>query len=927
MQPGTRLGPYEIISALGAGGMGEVYKAADTRLNRTVAIKVLPEHFSENADMKQRFEREAQAIASLNHPHICTLYDVGRQDSVNFLVMEYLEGESLAQRISRGAIPLEEALPIAIAIADALDKAHNKGVTHRDLKPGNVMLTATGAKLLDFGLAKVRQQSPASGSSRVGATGMLPDTSATTPGTILGTMQYMAPEQLSGEEADARSDIFAFGALLYEMVSGKKAFEGKSQAHLIAAIVSVDPEPLSAVQPMTPPALEFVVKRCLAKDREERLQTAWDLLSQLKWIAEGGTQVGLAAPVSALRRKQSRMARLALTGAAALLILVGVPALLSMRGSETLKENRFLIGVPDMPTAEAVSISPDGRLVAYSARDGASTSIFVRPVAVEVPQKLPGTEGAGRLFWAPDNRTIAFFAGGKLRRIEADGGRPQNICETPDMLGGSWNEQNTIIFASSQGLMRVLATGGQPAPLPKMQEKRTEPVFLPDGHHYLFLSSSDKPENAAIFAGSIDSPDSNRVVAAQSNAIYVKQGYLFYHREGTLFAQAFNAKSLSVSGEPQRIADGLPYGKAGAAAFAASQTGILIYRNDPPQAGGGGASNGNLLPQAPLLWVDRMGRKAEQVADSSPWAGLDLSPDGRRSAVHRHDPEGGDIWIFETGVTAPSKFTFDAAQDNSSPVWSPDGTSIAFASKRNGKSGLYLKRADNTRNEELLVELDTTATPMGWSPDGKLLVYSTRDPRTEGDIWALPIADKKPISILQTSADERNPQVSPDGKWIAYSSNESGRTEIYIKSFPEGPAKIQVSVDGGLFPRWRRDGKELYFLNPISMGNMMATEIRMSDSSVQRTVPEVLFQTQFINGAHGGPYHAYAVAANGQRFLINQFETPQALYASGAVGRGRNATLTFILPGVIADRHSMNSSAIGSAPITVVLHWTALLQK
>ena len=363
MQPGTRLGPYEVLSALGAGGMGEVYKAADTRLNRTVAIKVLPAHFSENAEMKQRFEREAQAIASLNHPHICTLYDVGRQDSVNFLVMEYLEGESLAQRISRGPIPLEEALPIAIAIADALDKAHNKGVTHRDLKPGNVMLTATGAKLLDFGLAKVKQQSPASADSRVAAT-MTTDSSTTTPGTILGTMQYMAPEQLSGEEADARTDIFAFGALLYEIVSGKKAFEGKSQAHLIAAIVSVDPEPLSKVQPMTPPALEYVVKRCLAKDREQRLQTAWDLLSQLKWIADGGTQVGLAAPLSAMRRKQSRLARLALTAAAALLILVGIPAILSLRGNESVTDNRFLIDVPDMPTPEAISISPDGRLVA-----------------------------------------------------------------------------------------------------------------------------------------------------------------------------------------------------------------------------------------------------------------------------------------------------------------------------------------------------------------------------------------------------------------------------------------------------------------------------------------------------------------------------------------------------------------------------------
>jgi Tol biopolymer transport system component len=583
-----------------------------------------------------------------------------------------------------------------------------------------------------------------------------------------------------------------------------------------------------------------------------------------------------------------------------------------------------------MPAAEAVSISPNGRLVAYSARDGSSTSVFVRPIAVEFAQKLPGTEGAGRLFWAPDNRTIAFFANGQLKRIEADGGRPQSICETPDLQGGSWNEENTIIFASTQGVMRVLATGGQPTPLPKAQEARAEPLFLPDGHHYLFLSSSDKPENSAIFAGSIDSADATRLVAAQSNAVYAEPGYLLYHQRGTLYAQAFNAKSLSLSGEPLRVAEGLPYGKGGAAAFAASQTGVLIYRNNPPSSiSAGGSTVGALLPRTPLIWVDRSGRKAEETGEASSWAGVDLSPDGRRSAVHRHDAEGGDVWLFETGVTAPSKFTFNAAQDNSSPVWSPDGTHIAFGSKRGGKSGLYLKLSDNTRNEELLIESDAAAAPMAWSPDGKLLVYSTQDPKTAGDIWALPIADtKKPIAILQTSADERNPQVSPDGKWIAYSSNESGRTEIYIKSFPEGPAKIQVSVDGGVFPRWRRDGKELYFLNPLSLGNMMATEIRVSGSSVQRSVPQALFPTQFVSGIHpGGLYHAYAVSGNGQRFLINQFDTPRALFENGAVARGRGATLTTLLPSIIADRHSTGSSALGSAPITVVMHWTALLPK
>ena len=921
MKPGTRLGPYEVLSPLGAGGMGEVYKATDTRLNRTVAIKVLPAHFSENAEMKQRFEREAQVIAALNHPHICTLYDVGRTDkNVDYLIMEFLEGESLADRISRGPLPLAEALAVAIAIADALDKAHNKGVTHRDLKPGNVMLTARGAKLLDFGLAKQRQD------ARVSESGVAPtalNTSSTTPGTILGTMQYMAPEQLAGQEADTRTDIFAFGATLYEMLTGEKAFQGKSQAHLIAAIVSADPEPPSKKFPTMPPALDYVIKRCLAKDPEQRLQTAWDLLSQLKWIAEGGKDAGLAAPLYALRQKQSRMARLSLFAAGVLALIVAVPAALSLRRAETPEERRFLIAVPDMPEAEAISISPDGRLVAYSARDGASTSVFVRPIASESPQKLPGTEGARRLFWSPDSRTIAFFAEGKLKRIQADGGRPQTIADTPDLHHGSWNSEDVIIFASTQGLMRVPGAGGQTTPLPKTDEVRTEPQFLPDGRQYLFLSSGSKPEDSGIYVGSIDSEKATRVLAGRSNAIYVDPGYLLYHQDGTLFAQPFSARSLALSGEPIRVADGLPVGTLGAAAFAASQTGTLIFRNNPAaQTTAAGTAITDTIPNVPLIMVDRTGKKIRDVGELAAWAGVDLSPDGSRSAAHRHDVGGGDIWIFDDGSAAPSKFTFDANQDNSTPVWSPDGTRIAFGSRRNGKYGLYVKQSDNTRNEELLIESDNAAIPMHWTRQG-LVVYSTRGARTAGDIWAVPVSgEKKPLTILQTPFDERNPQVSPDGTWVAYSSNESGRSEIYIRSFPEGPAKIQVSVNGGVFPRWRADGKELFFMSLVSLGNMMASEIRTAGSSIQRSVPTVLFQSVFVNGTHsGGAYHGYAVTPNGQRFLISQFESVTALYSSGSVARGRGATLTALLQPVIADRHSASTFAGSSYPITVILNW------
>jgi Tol biopolymer transport system component len=921
LQVGTKLGPYKILAAAGAGGMGEVYKAADTRLNRTVAIKVLPARFSEDAEMKQRFEREAQTIAALNHPHICTLYDVGNQDGSEFLIMEYLEGETLAARIARGPMPLNEVLKVAIAIADALDKAHAKGVTHRDLKPGNIMITSGGAKLLDFGLAKLSQNaSPGDGSAEPSSG------NTTTPGMILGTMQYMAPEQLEGKEADARTDIFAFGSILYEMVSGKRAFEGKSRAHLIAAIVSTDPDPLSKVRPETPPALDFLVKRCLAKDPEERLQTAWDLLAQLRWIAEGGTETGM--PVTPAGRRL-RPALLALLAAILVAAVVAIPAFLSYRGPAPL-ETRFLIATPDMPEPAAAAISPDGRSVAYSARDAGATLLFVRPIDNDVPLRLPGTEGTGDLFWSPDSRWIAFFAGGRLKKVQASGGPPENICDTPDMHGGTWNAADVIVFASSKGLQRVKAIGGESTPVATPKDSvPQDPYFLPDGDHFLYLSASAQPDSAAIFAGSLSSSDSTRLVAAHSNAVYAEPGYLLYHREGTLYAQPFSARKLSTTGDAVRIADKLVYGPSGAAGFSASRTGILIFRSNPlppVQAASNATPVGNVM-SLPLVWVERSGKKLAELAGAAGWAGVSLSPNGKRVAVHRHDSDGGDVVIFEPGQTTPAKFTFDAAQDNSAPVWTPDGNQVAFASRRNGKWGIYIKLADNTRNEELLLESDVQVVPMSWSPDGQTLVYWTSGPKTQGDAWALPLrGEKKPFPILNSGADERHPQISPDGRWIAYSSNETGRSEVYVQPFPEG-TKIQISLNGGVYPRWSNGGKEVVFMNLISVGNVMASTVHVTGSAIQRDDPKILFQTGYFNSPHAaGQYLPYAVSADGQRFLLPQVDSPLAVL-QGRGGRGGLAAA--VIGSIAADRHATTSPSPSgtAASINVILNWTTVVKE
>ena len=907
---GTRLGPYEILGAIGAGGMGEVYKARDTRLDRIVAIKVLPPEWASDEKAKERFDREAKTIASLKHPHICVLHDVGSgvvsdpakpeitpDPAFSYLVMEYLEGETLADRLVRGPLPLQEALGVAIAIGDALDKAHRQGVIHRDLKPSNVMLTTSGPKLLDFGLAKSQAALPAA-------------TSVTMPGTILGTMQYMAPEQLDGVEADRRTDIFGFGVVVHEMVTGKKAFEGKSQVLLISAIATSSPPPLSLVQPETPKALDDLVKTCLEKDPADRWQDARDVVAELRWIAEGGSDADLGGPARKGRRTmRAWLVRGAQVAAATTAMLFLWPAYLYVQGPPAPEEVRFrvprnLTAQPDeTQTGNSASggaatfsradsaISPDGRLIVFAARPTPTDTmvLYVRPVDAVTPQRLAGTDDATRPFWSPDSGSIAFVSKGKLKKVLAAGGRPQDICDVPDFAGGTWNSDDTILFGSASGVYRVSGQGGTPTAITTVEQTENGhlwPHFLPDGRHYLFLAKSGDASKSGVHVGALDSKDHARVLAVDSNAVYADPGVLVFERAGTVYAQPFNGGTLALSGEPTRIADEVSFETStGKGDFDVSRNGVLIYYVSSTGAGAVGED----AFEFQLQWADR---SAQPVAPVGPWGiyrGVEISPNGLRVAVHRHDGTGGDIWIMEPPPQAPKRITFDATQDNSAPIWSPEGDRIVFTSKRNGKLGLYVTRSDGSGTDgDLLFESDLPKAPMSWSPDGKRLVFWMHDPKTLGDIWILPMeGDKKPVPFLASSKNETHPQVSPDGKWIAYTSELTGRKEVYVQPFPTGTGRWQISPDAGLggdWPRWRKDSQALYFhalgnagaygpwtnsaaiLGPVSEASIKAT-----GGSIEAGTPKEALRFLALRYSHpGSDYHTYGVSADGQKFLAFQ---------------------------------------------------------
>jgi eukaryotic-like serine/threonine-protein kinase len=909
LPPGAELGPYRITQVVGTGGMGHVYRAIDTRLNRTVAIKVLRNELATDPQFRERFEREAKAIAALAHPHICTLHDVRTENGVDFLVLEYLEGETLAARLAKGALPFADALRHAIEIAGALVAAHRSGVAHRDLKPANIVLTKSGAKLLDFGLAK-NVTSPI---RDVGEAGTLaPDVTA--QGTILGTVQYMSPEQLEGRPADARSDIFAFGAVVYEMVTGRKPFVGTSPASVISAILKDDPPPLDTSQPRTPALLDHIIRRCLAKDPDERWQTAVDLARELQWMASAGSAVE-SAPLSAsvarprggvLTTARAAWAGAVLTLAAALGLLAYVATRSPERDSAV---TRFSAPLPNgvtlaglttrtgnAVTVSALAISRDGRRIAFVAQSPDGTRrVWMRSLDRLDAQPVPGTEGATGPFWSPDGRRLAFFADGKLKRIDIGSGTPVSICDAPSSNAGSWNEDDVILFSvnrstTSAVLARVSASGGTPVPVTDTVPggRHSRPVFLPDGRHFLYYAFTPTPQNPhrpkhPVLIGSLDSTVHKELVVPDAMNVSYSRGHVLFLRASTLMAQPFDMRTLSLSGTAFPVAEQVatqPISPTDAL-FAASDTGVLVYQSGAPSS------------TSELVWFDRVGRRNGSIGEPANYAGLSLSPDETRLAVTVLSPSGaeGDIWIYLTGGGPPARFTFDTALETTS-VWSPDGRTIAFGVRRVPEVQVVLKPAVGGPEQPLtLTPARETGrntiegpgrAPSDWSPDGRhLLLFAG------GDLWQAALSSG--LTMTPWWASQRgfmiNGQFDHTGRWVAYQSSESGALEVYVAAFADPGVKRQISSGGGVLPRWRGDGKELYFLAPDD--TLMAATVASTESTFDVTGIRPLFKTRrkLLQNATGYPY---AVSTDGTRFLINTTPEQQA-----------------------------------SEPLTVVLNWTA----
>jgi len=898
---GTRLGPYQIVAPLGAGGMGEVYRARDTKLGRDVAIKILPDAFVADPDRVARFQREAQLLAALNHPNIAAIYGLDETDGKTAIVLELVEGETLEARLNslrtKGSrLPLDEALPIARQIAEALEAAHEKGVIHRDLKPANIKITAQGAvKVLDFGLAKMAEPSGTSGSAGLSMSPTL-SVHATFAGVILGTAAYMSPEQARGRPVDKRTDIWAFGCVLFEMIAGRQTFDaGDTVSDAVAAILKTEPD-WSALPADTPVRVRALLRRCLQKDPLRRLRDIGDARLELDDVV---TDPLPSAPVGVAKRSRTSAwlawsiagvlgLALAAVGTAYVMIPRAQPAVVRLQ--VLAPEGRFDTNVGNNGLNSG-TISPDGRKLAFIIAP--KQQIWIRPIGSLTATPLAGSDGAAPdLFWSPDSQYLGFFAQGKVKKIDVGGGPPQTLCTVQSGRGGAWNRDGIIVFGQLTGpLMQVSASGGEPSvaiKAPAADDALWNPSFLPDGRHVLFRVQGSTP---GMFVGTLGSDVVSRVLKEDYHARYAS-GHLLYVKEGTLLAQPFDPSTLSTSGDPSAVVEHVSYSSV-LGAFSVSPNGVLTYRN--------AVSSGDDLQ---LTWVDRTGKSIGTVGAAGAYYGVDLAPDGQRIAVHRHVEEGGDIWVVDSERGTMSRLTLDSSHDNVAPVWSPDGRRIAYSSQRGRAWAIYARAADGSGDEETLLDAQPQfpKAAKSWSPDGRNVLFMQSNPGGSGDLWVLPLfGDRKPFPFIQTPFAELFGDISPDGQWIAYHSTESGRSEIYVRSFPGGSGKWPVSTNGGVYPRWRRDGKELFYVNNTNVftgSPLMAVSIQSVGSTLRAGIPTALFNTALTAGLRhpGGPANVFAVAPDGQRFLMLK---------------------------------PVGGSASEPAPstITVVLNWPALLKK
>ena len=851
--------------------MGEVYRARDTRLGRDVAIKVLPPHLSSNPDLRARFEREARSVSSLQHPHICVLHDVGNQDGIEFLVMELLDGETLAARLQRGPLPLEQVLKVGAEIANALDKAHKQGIIHRDLKPGNIMLTKSGAKLMDFGLAKPTALSAAAAGSGTApllsaartSEGPSPISPLTSAGSVVGTVQYMSPEQIEGKATDARSDIFAFGAVLYEMATGKRAFEGKSQLSVASAILEKDPAPVSSVQPTSPPALDFVVRTCLAKDPDARFQTAHDVELQLKWIAEGRTsQVGMAAKGPQRRmRERGLWAGLGLAVGAAI-VLITLLNINLLHPATTAPALRLSVALPEdvgLERMSFLSLSPDGRHLAFIGYSKGATALWLRHMDSGVVDQLPGTQSAFAPFWSPDSRFLGFFAEGKLKRISIDGTQMQVLADAPAPSGGAWGSQGVIVFAARQsdGLFRVPASGGEAVRVTTLgprDEAHRWPAFLPDGKHFIFLDDASRSEDHFIKLASLEGGEPKAILpAAITEALWADPNLLLFVRDETLYAQALDKNTFAPSGDPVALGSHVfqsfdhHYFD-----FSVSANGLLVFQTG--------------VTDTDIVRVDRSGKRLGQIGGHGRFSSLQLAPDGKLLIFGRDSRSGRieDLWVRDLARQVDSRITFQPG-DVGASVFSPNTREFAFLSTHQQLGDILRAPIGNPMQTQVLLKSKEETAPTDWSPDGHWLLYNLLTSKTGTDIWILPTDGSGPgHPLVQTSFNEANAVFSPNGHWIAYDSDESGQSQIYIQPFPGPGDRVQVTSNGGSLPKWRHDGAELFYLS--DKGAVAAVQVRVAGEKVELSPPRELFPLTFATGG-------YFPSPDGQTFIIQSGDT------------------------------------------------------